>query len=184
MTTLTILLHGLSGSPANMQPIADRLPGRTLCLRAPLPWGSGFSWFDWRIGIDEPTVDDASTSVEQVVAIIQKERRHGDHVVAIGWSQGATVILEAMRMAPTVIDRAILAAGFPVPGSRPTDSELRKLRPPVVWIRGEDDDVIPQREIIDLDRFLAEHTQLECVVLPLVGHELEGPVTDEIVRRF
>jgi phospholipase/carboxylesterase len=180
--TLAVLLHGLAGSESDMQPITERIPHRSVCLRAPFPWGQGFSWFSWPHGYDDATTENATPIAQSVLDVIEAERRDDEPVLAIGWSQGATVVVEAMRLAPGVIDRAILAAGFPVRGTRPTDARLAELAPPVHWVRGAADDVVPRAEVAVFGEFLREHTRLETTVLDGVGHELRGPITDEVVR--
>jgi phospholipase/carboxylesterase len=180
--TLAVLLHGLAGSESDMQPIAERIPHRSVCLRAPFPWGQGYSWFSWPRGYADATTDNATPIARSVLDVIGAERRGDEPVLAIGWSQGATVVVEAMRLAPGMIDRAILAAGFPLHGIRPTDTLLADLAPPVHWVRGSADDVVPPAEVAVFGQFLREHTRLETTVLGGVGHELRGPLTDELIR--
>jgi phospholipase/carboxylesterase len=180
--TLAVLLHGLAGSEADMQPIAGRIPHRSVCLRAPFPCGQGYSWFSWPRGYEDATTENATPIAQSVLDVIQTERRGDEPVLAIGWSQGAAVVVEAMRLAPGVIDRAILAAGFPLHGTRPTDARLAERAPPVHWVRGSADDVVPPAEVAGLGEFLSEHTRLETTVLDGVGHELRGQLTDEVVR--
>ncbi|MCK6066453.1 MULTISPECIES: alpha/beta hydrolase [Microbacterium] len=179
---LTVLLHGRGGSERDMQPIAARLPGRTLCLRASHVRGKGFGWFDWRGR--PPHVDEATGPAEEVLRVIEDEAADDEPVTAIGWSEGSTLIVEVMRLRPARIAKAVLGTGFPVAGNRPTDLELARLRPPTYWVTGDSDDVIPaDAEGAEFRRFLDEHTALHATVLTGVGHELRGGMNEALVAR-
>jgi phospholipase/carboxylesterase len=132
---LYVLLHGLGGSAEDMLPIAARLPERSVTPRGPVVWGAGFSWFNWPLDGPEPTVADATPAAQELIAMIERESSAGESVVAVGWSQGAALIVEAMRLRPELVDRAVLGSGFSIAGSRPSDAVLALKRPRTLWVR-------------------------------------------------
>jgi phospholipase/carboxylesterase len=178
---LTVLLHGFGGSERDMEPIASHIDGRTLNLRAPYREGEGFSWFDWRFAEREPNVGDATESAQRLLDLIDRAADQGEAITAVGWSQGATLIVEAMRLRPNRITTAVLGSGFLVGGTRPTDGELARTRPRTHWVTGDADDVISESERDELGQFLRAHTALSATVLHGIGHSLHGSMTRAIV---
>lgn len=150
---LLILLHGYGSDENDLFALAPHLPQRFVvaAVRAPLspPWPApGFSWYP----IEGLQGRDARLVTEAASRLIEFADAATDaaHVGLLGFSQGAAVALQALRLQPQRFAFAVNLSGYATPGELPRDAELAELRPPVFWGRGTHDDVIPS--------FLVEHT--------------------------
>jgi phospholipase/carboxylesterase len=61
----------------------------------------------------------------------------------LGFSQGAAVALQALRLQPDRFAFVVNLAGYADPSPLPGDEDARRTSPPVFWGRGARDEVIP-----------------------------------------
>ena len=98
----------------------------------------------------------------------------------LGFSQGAAVALQAMRLHPERFAFAVNLSGYATPGDLPGDSALAERRPPVFWGRGTRDDVIPQFLVDHTVAWLPEHADLSGRVYTGLTHSVSEQELDDV----
>jgi phospholipase/carboxylesterase len=101
----------------------------------------------------------------------------------VGFSQGAAVSLQAMRLAPERFDFVVNLSGYAAGGTAPGDETLKTTGVPVFWGRGAADEVIPPEAIEHTTTWLPDHSELVGRVYPGLGHAVgQQEIAD--LRRF
>lgn len=176
---LLVLLHGYGADENDLFGLAAFLPDAfTIAApRAPLapPWPApGFSWYPIEdvvdvelAGRDPARVTAAASAVlEWLDAAAPDTARVG----LVGFSQGASVALQALRLAPARFAFAVNLSGYAAPGALAGDEELAARRIPVFWGRGARDDVIPPALVVHTTQWLPAHSDLSGRVYPGLAH--------------
>jgi phospholipase/carboxylesterase len=201
---LLVLLHGYGSDENDLFGLATYLPDEFVVasVRAPLarPWPMvGNAWYaiDALGRADGPTPPEAprdasavrGEGVGSVTAAASgfiewlDATTDAPHVGLLGFSQGAAVALQALRLQPERFAFAVNLSGYAAPGELPRDAELAKRRPPVFWGRGTRDDVIPAALIEHSVEWLPAHVDLSGRVYPGLTHSVsEEELAD--VRSF
>jgi len=184
---LLLLLHGYGSDERDLFSLVPFLPeGATVAsLPAPLPapWPmSGRSWYS----IDELERRDPASvtaAADAVLRWIDAEAGEASSIALLGFSQGASVALQAARRDPERVAAVVNLSGYAAPGDLPGDTELRERRTPMFWGRGSRDDVIPPALIVHTAQWLPDHAELTGRVYPGLTHSVsEEELAD--VRRF
>lgn len=184
---LLVLLHGYGSDENDLFGLVPYLPDDLgiASLPAPhaAPWPSpGRSWYP----IDELERGDASAATASAEAVLRwLDENAGDApaIALLGFSQGASIALQALRLASSRIDAVVNLSGFVVPGDLPQDAELRARRTPAFWGRGTRDDVIREELIALTAQWMPDHTELSGRVYPGLTHSVsEEELAD--VRTF
>jgi phospholipase/carboxylesterase len=151
---LLVLLHGYGADEHDLFGLVPYLPDGFVvaAVRAPLapPWPApGYSWYpiEGLDGRDPATVTDAA---QRLIEWLDEAASTASDIGLLGFSQGAAVALQALRLEPERFAFAVNLSGYASPGALPRDAELAGRTVPVFWGRGTRDDVIPG--------FLVEHT--------------------------
>lgn len=186
---LLVLLHGYGADERDLFGLAPSLPERlaVASVRAPLglPWPApGNSWY----AIDDMLTGggDAAEVTAAAVGLLDWLAAQADADAAVGvlgFSQGASVALQAMRLRPDRFAFAVNLSGFAAPGSLPRDAELAARRVPVFWGRGTADAVIPPALVQHTAQWLPAHTALSGRVYPGLGHAVSDEELGD-VRAF
>lgn len=116
--TRIFLLHGLGADENDLGDLAVGLGalGSVTSLRAPIPYGPGFAWFDVQFGpdgvrsVDADGILAAGALVAEFAAGATEPRK-----VLVGFSQGAAVALAAAASHPDQFDAVAALSGFPPP---------------------------------------------------------------------
>lgn len=175
---LLIGLHGLGASEQDLFSLRPMLPPGLLLasLRAPVPWGGGWSW--WPVDSSREEADGAEDGARTVLAWLDGLPRVRSTRL-VGFSQGGAIALELLRLAPDRFARTAVLAGFIPTRSHPGDGRVAELRPEVFWGRGDLDAVIPAEAIAETERWLFAHTRLTARVYAGLGHSVSiEEVTD------
>ena len=98
----------------------------------------------------------------------------------LGFSQGAVIALQAMRLRPQRFAFAVNLAGYVDAGSLATDAELAERRPPVFWGRGSRDEVIPADRVAHTVQWLPEHVDLSGRVYAGLTHSVSQEELDDV----
>lgn len=184
---LLVLLHGYGADERDLFGLVPYLPDgiAIAALAAPLspPWPMpGRSWYP----IDDLTSRDSAaitTAAESVLSWLEAEAKGAASIALLGFSQGAAVSLQALRLAPERIDSVVALSGYAAPGELPNDVLLRETRPNVFWGRGSHDDVIPAALIEHTAQWLPDHSDLSGRVYQGLTHSIsEDELAD--VRTF
>jgi phospholipase/carboxylesterase len=96
---------------------------------------------------------------------------------------GGALAVQALRRHPDHFAAAAALAGFLTVDAERGDAELAARRPPFLWVRGTQDDVITDSDVARMHAFLPAHTALEERVHPDAGHEIT-PATAADLTKF
>ncbi len=184
---LLVLLHGYGADERDLFGLVPYLPPEfaVAAVRAPLapPFPApGYSWYPIENLEDR---DPAHTTAAATRLIEWTDAAASAHpsIGLLGFSQGAAVSLQAMRLEPDRYAFAVNLSGYVTPGALPRDAELAERRPPVFWGRGTNDDIIPGFLIDHTTYWLPRHVDLSGRVYPGLTHSVsEQELTD--VRTF
>lgn len=180
---LIVLLHGYGADERDLFGLAPFLPPAFVvaAVRAPLvpPWPApGNSWYpiEGLEGRDPQRVTDAATRFIEWV-----DASAGEAVVGLlGFSQGAAVALQAMRLEPERFAFAVNLSGYATPGELPGDGALAQRKPPVFWGRGTRDDVIPEQLVAHTTEWLPDHAELSGRVYQGLTHSVSEAELDDV----
>lgn len=179
---LLVLLHGYGADENDLIGLAPHLPSglAVASVAAPLapPFPTpGRSWYPIE-GLDGRSPEAVTTAAAAFLRWLDTAAGDAPSVALLGFSQGAAVSLQAMRLAPERFGAVVALSGYATPGDLPGDESLRDLRPPVFWGRGTNDDVIPPERIHFTAQWLPDHSELSGRVYPGLTHAISP---DELV---
>ncbi|MFB4349981.1 alpha/beta hydrolase [Microbacterium sp. CR_7] len=184
---LLVLLHGYGADEHDLFGLLTYLPEgiAVASVAAPLapPWPMpGRSWYPIE-GLGGRSSTAVTAAAHAFLRWLESEREDAASVALLGFSQGAAVALQALRLAPQSVDAVVALSGYAAPGGLPRDSELAELRPHVFWGRGTHDDVIPAALVAHTSEWLPAHSELSGRVYTGLTHSISE---DELgdVRTF
>ena len=146
---LLVFLHGAGSRPETFAPVAIawqlKFPGATAAILQGLHAGAsghGFDWFDGR-GVAADRIEriaDATDAVAHRVRSLQNASGVGaERTVLIGFSQGATVVLQALRRHPGL---CAIGVAYAARLASPIRADER-IRADIHLIHGELDSIVP-----------------------------------------
>ncbi|MCS6522449.1 alpha/beta hydrolase [Curtobacterium citreum] len=161
-TPLLVLLHGVGSNERDLLGIAPALPPAwtAASLRAPMPWGPGFSWYP--LGTPgSPAVGPVDDAVDEVLAWIDDVAADHPRIGLLGFSQGGSMALQLLRARPGAFAFAVSLSGFVVPGVADSrDEAVATIRPRVFLGHGDLDPVIPAEATARTQAWAAAHTDV------------------------
>jgi phospholipase/carboxylesterase len=172
---LLVLLHGYGSHEGDLFQLAPRLPlGPVIAsVRAPISENGGWAWFSIaQRSIVDPSADDVNSATMALIGWL--DTLEFTSVSLLGFSQGAGVALQAMRLRPHQFDAVVALSGFVAMGDQPGDDELAARRPPVFWGRGTLDRVIPTDAIERTDEWLPVHSTATIRIYENVAHAISS----------
>lgn len=184
---LLVLLHGYGADEHDLFGLVPYLPEgiAVASVAAPLapPWPMpGRSWYPIE-GLDGRSSAAVTLAAESFLSWLDTAATEAPSIALLGFSQGAAVSLQALRLAPERFGAVVALSGYASPGELPNDEALQELRPPVFWGRGTHDDVIPPALIDHTAQWLPTHSELSGRVYTGLTHSIsEEELID--VHRF
>jgi len=174
---LLVLLHGYGADERDLFGLVPHLPPdfAVAAVRAPLapPFPApGYSWYpiEGLEGRDPVHTTAAAAGLLEWTDAVAGTAHPA--IGLLGFSQGAAVALQAMRLDPHRFAFAVNLSGYATPGDLPRDAELADLRPPVFWGRGTNDDVIPGFLVEHTTEWLPRFSELSGRVYPGLTHSV------------
>ena len=166
---LLVLLHGYGADEHDLFGLVPYLPEgiAVASVAAPLapPWPMpGRSWYAIE-GLDGRSAASVTLAAEAFLRWLDDAREDAPAVALLGFSQGAAVALQAMRLAPQSIDTVVALSGYAAAGELPGDEALTESRPHVFWGRGTNDQVIPEALVAHTAEWLPSHSELSGLSL-------------------
>ncbi len=175
---LLVLLHGYGSHEGDLFQLSPRLPlGPVVAsVRAPIAESGGWAWFSFaERGIEDPRAADIDAAAGALLDWL--DGLEFTTVSLLGFSQGAVISLQSLRLAPTRFTSVVALSGFVADGTAAGDAELQRLRPPVFWGRGTEDRVIPNEVIERTEHWLPAHSHATIRIYEELAH---GISTDEL----
>jgi phospholipase/carboxylesterase len=181
---LLVLLHGYGADERDLFGLAPFLPDRFVLAapRAPLapPWPApGYSWYPIE-GLESRDASHVTSAAAALIDWIDAAAPDAPQVGLLGFSQGAAVALQAMRLQPARFAFTVNLSGYVTPGELAGDAELAGIRPPVFWGRGTHDDVIPPELVLHTTEWLPAHVELSGRVYPGLTHSVSEPELHDV----
>lgn len=181
---LLVLLHGYGSHEGDLFGLVPYLPPEFVvaAVRAPLapPFPMpGWTWYPIE-GLDARRSSDITAAAERFLAWLDEASPDGP-IGLLGFSQGAAVSLQALRLQPERFAFAVTLAGYADGEPLPTDARLAEVRPPVFWGRGDRDDVIPVERVAHTVEWLPAHATLSGRVYAGLGHSVSQQELDDVV---
>ncbi|HWK78442.1 alpha/beta hydrolase [Microbacterium sp.] len=173
---LLVMLHGYGSDENDLFALRPFLPEgiAVASVAAPLtpPWPSpGRSWYPIE-GLESRSSEGTTAAAEALLRWLDAEAADVPKVALLGFSQGAAVSLQAMRLDAARFGAIVALSGYATPGDLPDDEGLRASKPRVFWGRGTNDDVIPQPLIDHTAQWLPDHSDLTGRVYPGLTHSV------------
>ena len=159
-TPLLVALHGVGSNERDLLGLAPALPPAwtVASLRAPMPWGPGYSWYP--LGTPgSPALGPVDAAVDGVLDWIDAVAAEHTRVGLLGFSQGGSMALQLLRARPAAFAFAVSLSGFVVPGvTDGRDEAVAAVRPRVFLGHGDLDPVIPPEATARTQAWAAAHT--------------------------
>lgn len=180
---LLVLLHGYGADERDLFGLAPYLPEQLMvaAVRAPLapPFPApGYSWYPIE-GLDGR--DTAHVTAGAQAFLTWLDAIGGDGPVGLlGFSQGAAIALQALRLRPEAFAFVINLSGYAAPGELPGDATLAEQKPPVFWGRGARDEVIPAALVEHTVQWLPGHADLSGRVYPGLTHSVSQDELNDV----
>ncbi|KRA25601.1 esterase [Microbacterium sp. Root61] len=182
-----VLLHGYGADERDLFGLAPYLPEEFVvaAVRAPLspPFPApGYSWYPIE-GLDGRDSSHVTAAASAFLSWADATTAGAPLIGLLGFSQGAAIALQALRLDPDRFAFVVNLSGYVSPGELDHDEELAELRPPVFWGRGTRDEVIPAELVEHTIDWLPRHVELSGRVYPGLTHSVsEAELGD--VRAF
>ncbi|CAN7179801.1 alpha/beta hydrolase-fold protein [Microbacterium sp. LjRoot45] len=183
---LVVLLHGYGSEERDLFALVPHLPPEYVfaAVRAPLtpPFPTpGWSWFPIE-GLRGRDPEGTTTAASAFLSWLDAST-DAEVVGLLGFSQGAVIALQALRLQPQRFAFVVALAGYADAAPLPTDAELAERKPPVFWGRGARDEVIPVDRVAHTVQWLPEHAELSGRVYPGLAHSVSQDELED-VRTF
>lgn len=178
-----LLLHGYGSDERDLFVLAPFLPDAFVlaAVRAPLtpPFPApGWSWYPIE-GLDGRSSGAVTAAAESLIAWIDRAT-DAETIGILGFSQGAAVALQALRLQPERFAFVVNLAGYADPSPLPGDEVLAERRPPVFWGRGARDEVIPPAAVAHTVQWLPAHAELSGRVYAGLTHSVSQEELDDV----
>lgn len=183
---LLVLLHGYGADEHDLFGLVPYLPEgiAVASVAAPLapPWPMpGRSWYAIE-GLDGRSPEAVTVAAEALLRWLDDAAADAPSVALLGFSQGAAVSLQALRLAPERFGSVVALSGYVAPGELPNDEALTELRPLVFWGRGTHDDVIPPELVDHTAQWLPGHSELSGRVYTGLTHSISEEELSDVHR--
>jgi phospholipase/carboxylesterase len=180
---LLLLLHGYGSDERDLFGLAPFLPDAFVlaAVRAPLapPFPApGWSWYPIE-GLDGRSSGAVTAAADALIAWIDRAT-DAETIGILGFSQGAAVALQALRLQPDRFAFVVNLAGYADPSPLPGDEVLAERRPPVFWGRGARDEVIPPAAVAHTVQWLPAHAELSGRVYAGLTHSVSQEELDDV----
>jgi len=173
---LLVLLHGYGSDENDLFALRPFLPDgiAVASIAAPLspPWPApGRSWYPIE-GLETRSPDATTAAAGAVLRWLDHAAAGAPKVALLGFSQGAAVSLQALRLDAARFGAIVALSGYATPGELPGDDALRTSTPRVFWGRGTHDDVIPAELVDHTAQWLPDHSDLTGRVYSGLTHSV------------
>jgi phospholipase/carboxylesterase len=180
---LLVLLHGYGSHEGDLFQLSPRLPLESVVasVRAPIAESNGWAWFSLaRRGVAEPSAAEVDAATGALLDWL--EALEFTSVSLLGFSQGAVVALQALRLRPGRFRSVVALSGFVASGVADGDEILAATRPSVFWGRGTLDTVIPPDVVERTEAWLPAHSTATIRIYENLAHAVSSDELTDITR--
>lgn len=190
---LVLLFHGLGADENDLRPVGERFAAEypqalVASLRAPEPcdFGFGYQWISPTALDDAQRVQRVAAAMPGFVASVRRWQLESglgpEATVLVGFSQGATMVLEAISATDeeTLAGRVVALAGryARLPEAAPLATTL-------FFVHGKADSVVHYGFTVQAAKHLVGlGADVVADVLPFVGHEIDDEVLALVIERL
>lgn len=178
-STLVIVMHGLGSHEGDLFQLAPYLPAdlTIAALRAPIPYGGGWAWFDAgsQLSTDQTAIDASSRAV---LAWLDEQAEEFANVGLLGFSQGGAMSLQLLRHAPTRFRFVIQLSGFIAAGGHDGDAAIEPI--PAFFGYGDSDDVIADEATSRTITWMIDHLDVELHEYRMAHSIVEAELADVV----
>jgi len=179
---VVLFLHGYGADERDLPELMSYLPDLPwYSPRAPIDLGGAYSWY-MAEDVLKPTFTDVDESTAALWAWIDEYIPKGTKLILIGFSQGVLMATQLLRTRPERISGTAILSGFMAVGELPTDSQLGKAKPKVIYCRGSEDQRITKEEIASLNTWLQTKTRAITKTYAGLGHSVDGRVMKDVAQ--
>ncbi|MFH5821297.1 alpha/beta hydrolase [Georgenia sp. AZ-5] len=192
---LLVLMHGYGSNERDLFALAQYLPERYVVasLRAPGTNQFGYEWFSLggelaggKGNVENETTnrlraEGANAAAGAVRAWLDTTLSGFTAVGLGGFSQGGAIATQVLRQDPERVGFVVNLSGFVAPGEVDGDTVLAERRPPVLWARGDADQVIAPFLVERTAAWLPGHASLTARVYPGLGHGISADTVADLV---
>lgn len=183
-TPLLVFLHGYGSNEQDLMGLSRYLPEEFtyLSVRAPLPAGSGYSWFPLSQEIDYST-EAVGQSVQALWSLLEPLSVQHSSVTLLGFSQGMAMATSLARFQPDAIGAVVGLSGFAVEpqGLEIFDDATVQENPiPMFWGRDLADPVITRDKVEYTLGWVSKHTELTSETYPQIGHSVSKEELEDV----
>jgi phospholipase/carboxylesterase len=179
---MVVAMHGLGDRPESFGELYSgfEAKARFVLLRAPDPWGDGFSWFPFRASDDDalraPGIAAATGRVVTTLTALEKRYATLGKPVVTGFSQGGMLSFAVAARYPERIRAAIPIGGaLPQPLWPSLDAGSNGVR--IVALHGESDALVPVGPTrMSVDALATRGFDARLETFPGVGHGIPTPM--------
>ncbi|MCR8672022.1 phospholipase [Agrococcus sp. HG114] len=161
---LLLVMHGIGSHEGDLFGLAPHLPAEltVASLRAPIPYGGGFAWFDFS-PVDSDDDERINATAAGVLEWLDGLDREVSRVHLLGFSQGGAMAVQLARLAPERFASIAHLSSFVHAGELPGDAVLaaRQPRLPLLSTIGDLDDVIHRDKIARSIPWLDAHFDVD-----------------------
>ncbi|NEM92087.1 alpha/beta hydrolase [Galbitalea soli] len=178
---LLVLLHGYGSHEGDLFSLAPHLPlGPVVAsLRAPVAESAGWAWFSLR-GSEPGNPEQGRVDAAAQAVLDWLDEQHYASVALLGFSQGAAIALQLMRLAPERFAAVVALSGFVEGGRHSGDEALLAQGIPVFWGRGTEDRVITAAAIARTEEWLPAHADATVRIYENLAHGISAGELGEV----
>ncbi len=179
---LLVLLHGYGSHEGDLFGLSPHLPLEPVIasLRAPIEESGGYAWFSRLSNVPgDPLPEDVTEAAQAILGWLDSIEYTS--VALLGFSQGAAMSLQVLRLAPDRFTSVVALAGFVASGKLPGDAQLEAERPPVFWGRGTLDRMITAEAVARTDAWLPSHATADIRIYEDLAHSISREELGDLV---
>jgi phospholipase/carboxylesterase len=179
---LLVLLHGYGSHEGDLFGLSPHLPLEPVIasLRAPLTESGGYAWFSRLSNLPgDPRPEDVTEAAQAVIDWLDSIQYTS--VALLGFSQGAAMALQLLRLAPERFTATVALAGFVASGKLPGDAALETGLPPVFWGRGTADSIITADAVARTEAWLPAHATADIRIYEDLAHSISREELGDVV---
>lgn len=189
---LIVFLHGRGDRPRpGFMPLSLPRSVRVIMPRAPLTWGQGYSWFEYRADTANTpqaarAIGDAASRVAAAIEVLRARRPTLGAPIVGGFSQGGMLSYALAVKQPNLIALALPLGGLLPESMWPADALPADTRAPKIRAaHGTDDTLVPFAQARATVAALAAHGyDVAFLEQPGVAHAVTEPMVAMLNREI